>query len=86
MTYYYKVVENGELVNLQKTDFPCIVGDILQEITEEEYVEISNRIAAEAEAEYVQEEKTKDDRIAELEQENAALLFQVLTGEDYESV
>lgn len=86
MTYYYKVVENGELVNLQKTDFPCIVDDILQEITEEEYVEISNRIAAEAEAEYVQEEKTKDDRIAELEQENAALLFQVLTGEDYESV
>lgn len=83
MNYYYKAMESGTLINLQITEFPC-ESDSLQEITKEEYLEILDR--AEAGDEYVQEEKTKDDRIAELEQENAALLFQVLTGEDYESV
>ena len=42
--------------------------------------------AAEEAAEAAAEEKSKDEKIAALEQENAELLFQLLTGENYESI
>ncbi len=82
---YYKVIVNDELINLQKTESP-VQGDFLQEITEQEYTVLSEKIAAEAEAEDTAVEQSKDERIAELEQENAALLFEVLTGEAYADV
>ncbi len=82
---YYKVIVNDELINLQQTESP-VQGDFLQEITEQEYTVLSEKIAAEAEAEAAAVERSKDERIAELEQENAALLFEVLTGEAYSDV
>ncbi len=60
-----------------------------QEISEEEYTKAVEALmeAAKKECEEAAEiEKSKDDRIAELEQENAALLFEVLTGEAYADV
>lgn len=93
MNKYYKVVsENGEIINYQVTKFPC-ESEFLIEITEEEYnaaIEVLNNIEVEKQK---QEKEKKDQEIkelqeknTELEQENAGLLFQILTGEDYESI
>ena len=61
-------------------------NDLLVEMTETEYnKEVSALLALAAEQDAAAEQ-SKDEQIAALEQENAALLFQILTGEEYANV
>lgn len=83
--FYYKVVVEGQIVNYQETDEP-LNDDLLVEMTETEYnKEVSALLALVAEQDAAAEQ-SKDEQIAALEQENAALLFQILTGEEYANV
>lgn len=83
--FYYKVVVEGQIVNYQETDEP-LNDDLLVEMTETEYnKEVSALLALAAEQDAAAEQ-SKDEQIAALEQENAALLFQILTGEEYANV
>ena len=83
--FYYKVVVEGQIVNYQETDEP-LNDDLLVEMTETEYnKEVSALLALAAEQDATAEQ-SKDEQIAALEQENAALLFQILTGEEYANV
>ena len=58
----------------------------LTEISEAEYNAGVAALVAQAEEEDAAAEQTKDEQIAALEQENAALLYQLLTGEEYSDV
>ena len=85
MKYYKKTDENGNIVLIATT--AVLTDTSLTEISEEEYSEL------EYSEEFVEEpteedmtEQSKDERIAELEKENASLLFQLLTGEEYTDV
>lgn len=82
---YYKEIKNGEIVSYQKYRYAVDLTDLV-EITEEEYFSVLAEFHAKAEAETESAEQSKDDRIAELEAENAALLYQVLTGEVLQDV
>ena len=84
MKYYKFIDDNGNVTyqsHAKEVNHPK-----MQEITENEYIAILEELKANAEAEVETEEQSKDERIAELEAENAALLFQVLTGEEYADV
>ena len=84
--YYYKVVVDGQVINYQVTNTP-LTDDLLVEMTEAEYnADVAALLAQAEEEEDAAAEQTKDEQIAALEQENAALLFQLLTGENYESI
>ena len=83
--YYYKVVVDGQIINYQVTNTP-LTDDLLVEMTEAEYNADVAALLAQAEEEDAAAEQTKDAQIAQLEQENAALLFQILTGEEYANV
>ena len=83
--YYYKVVVDGQVINYQVTNTP-LTDDLLVEMTEAEYNASVAALLAQAEEEDAAAEQTKDAQIAALEQENAALLYQLLTGEEYTDV
>ena len=83
--YYYKVIVDGQVINYQATNIP-LTDDLLVEMTETEYNAGVAALLAQAEAEESAIEQSKDEKIAALEQENAALLFQILTGEVYTDV
>lgn len=93
--YYYKIIENEKLVSLEKRSSPS-TDDAMIAITEEEYNETLAELNVQYEAEsetIAAAEQSKDERIAELEAEkaeleaeNAALLYQVLTGEELADV
>lgn len=83
--YYYKVVVDGQVINYQVTNTP-LTDDLLVEMTEAEYNAGVAALLALAGEEDAAAEQTKDEQIAALEQENAALLFQILTGEEYADV
>ena len=85
MKYYKQVIDN-EIVGYQSSEI-SLFSDILNEITEEEYNEAIEDIMAkniELYQQEMQEEQSKDERIAALEEENAALLYKLLTGDDLE--
>lgn len=83
--FYFKTREEipryGESSNRILDDDPQCIP-----ITEEEYNAAIEKLIKSAESEEIAYEKSKDDRIAELEAENAALLYQVLTGEELTDV
>ena len=85
MKYYKR--DNGAIYEARESELKTSENCV--ELTEEEFntaiKEINARIQREAE-EAESAEQTKDERIAELEAENAALLYQVLTGEEYSDV
>ena len=83
--YYYKVVVDGQVINYQVTNTP-LTDDLLVEMTESEYNAGVAVLLAQAEEEDAAAEQSKDEQIAALEQENAALLYQLLTGEEYTDV
>lgn len=83
--FYYKVVVEGQIVNYQATDEP-LNDDLLVEMTETEYNKEVSALLALAADQDAAAEQSKDEQIAALEQENAALLFQILTGEEYANV
>ena len=83
--YLYKVIEEDGSLSLE--ELPCKVNaDNFTEISEQEYRELMKEICDAAAANAAQEELSKDERIAELEAENAALLYRVLTGEELTDV
>lgn len=81
--HYYK--QNWQGGTYQTFDDPVSCDDLL-EISEAEYNAGVAALLAQAEEEDAAAEQTKDEQIATLEQENAELLFQLLTGENYESI
>lgn len=81
--YYYKQTWDGGTYQTFDSPVNC---DELIEITEAEYNAGVAALLALAEKEDAVAEQSKDEKIAVLEQENAELLFQILTGEDYESI
>ena len=84
MKYYVFIDEYGN--ETYQTHQHEVSHPNMYEITEEDYNKKVEEFIAIAEAELQESEKAKDDRIAELEEENAALLFQLLTGEDMTNV
>ncbi len=82
---YYKFTDQNVNITYQ-SHIAEVIRDEMTEITEEEYFSVLAELQAKAEAETESAEQSKDDRIAELEAENAALLYQVLTGEEFTDV
>ncbi len=84
---FYKKIINGITVYEERVGE--ITADDMTEVTSEEFTAALNadNIAEQKEIEEAAAaERSKDERISELEQENAALLFEVLTGEAYADV
>ena len=81
--HYYK--QNWDDGTYQTFDDHVNCDDLL-EISETEYNAGVAALLAQAEEEDAAAEQTKDAQIAQLEQENAALLYQLLTGEEYTDV
>ncbi len=82
---FYRIEKNGEIVGYSKTNISS-TDEGFVEITEVEYNSAIEELRAQSEAEAETAEQSKDERIAELEAENAALLYQVLTGEELTDV
>ena len=83
--YFYRNEKDGVIVAWQSSNVP-MHDDCLIEISEEEYKTAIEELQRRLESEETEAEQTKDERIAELEAENAALLYQVLTGEELTDV
>ena len=77
---YYKQPCQGAYLYIMSEDE--LTDPLAEEITEEAY----SAALAEIEAQNRSENERQEDYIASLERENAALLYQVLTGEVYEDV
>lgn len=90
MFYYKKLNEDGKLISLSSSTNNVsdrVAG--LVSITKEEFDEISEQMYMKiAEEERIAAEITdaQRERVENLEKENAALLFQILTGEEYSDV
>lgn len=90
MFFYKKMNSDGTLDSLQSCSQDLSVcGTDLIPISEAEFDEITAELKMKAD----EEERLADEailaeqeRIENLEKENAALLFQLLTGEEYEDV
>lgn len=80
MEYYY--TKNGELIG-RSYPIDNALSKGYTELAADEFTDAIARLQEEQKAEYC-EEQTKDERIAELEHENATLLYKLLTGEDLE--
>ena len=79
--HYYKFTDiDGNTTYQAHND--TVIREEMTEITEEEYNSVIAELQAKAEAETEDSEQSKDERIAALEKENAALLYQLLTGEE----
>ena len=84
--YYKRTDANGEVLECGEALF---LSKTVIEITVQEYQEILTEMKVLQEQMDAAEdaaEQTKDEQIAALEQENAELLFQHLTCENYESI
>lgn len=88
MKHYYKEIKNGEIWSYQAWEYPVTINNLV-EISEAEYNSAIEQLRAKAEEEYRLAEESilaEQERIENLEKENAALLFQLLTGEEYTDV
>ncbi len=90
--YYYKIEKNGVIDSFESRT-TVSSDDSMTEITKDEYDELLDEfnkklqeLSEQISAEESQIEQSKDERIATLEAENAALLYQVLTGEELTDV
>lgn len=73
------IVRYGQSPNrIYENDPQCIP------ISEEEYNTAITELKAKAQAEYEAEQQAEQSYIEQLESENAALLYQILTGEEYD--
>ena len=88
--YFYKEVKNGDLMSLQTGCNLVESSDTFVLITEEEYENLSAFLREKGKRELQEEiEKSKSEEIRyieQLEKENAALLYQILTGEALDDV
>lgn len=88
MFFYKETIEDGSVryceTSMERKE------DNFEEISQEEYVSAWNKMYAEAEEQSRRESEAMAEAektyIEQLEAENAALLFQVLTGEEYSDV
>ena len=88
MRYYKETLEDGSIryceTTLKRTE------SNFEEISQEEYISILNEMYAQAEEQNrIETEalaKAEQTYIEQLEAENAALLFQILTGEEFKDV
>ncbi len=80
--FYYKQMFNDIVSSYQEYN-EKVNREGFIEISKDEYDTAIAELIKQAETENEANEKTKEKRIAELEKENAALLYQVLTGEEY---
>lgn len=87
MYYYKKLNQSGELESLQScaSDLSNCDSELIP-ISKEEFDEITAEIDARVEAEKEAAAQAQRDYVAELEAENAALLYQLLTGEEFADV
>ena len=76
--YYYKVTIDG-VTSLQTRNHPC-TGDEFTELTEQEY-EIEHQKFLDTISESIE---LVEPTYEELEEENARLWYQILTGEEFE--
>ena len=90
--YYYKIEKNGVIDSFESRT-TVSSDDSMTEITKDEYDELLDEfnkklqeLSEQIAAEESQIEQSKDERIAALEAENAALLYQVLTGAELTDV
>lgn len=83
---YYQVMNNGEITGYSQTEIDKSGCPDYQEISEAAYDEAIESLRERVKAEQSAAEQSKDERIAALEAENAALLYQVLTGEELTDV
>lgn len=85
---YYKQIKNGEVISYQ-TNSNKVEDESLFEITQEEYEQAIAEIRQQNEEIAVDENPTYEElenRVLELERENAALLYENLTGEVFTDV
>ncbi len=85
---YYKQIKNGEVISYQ-TNSNKVEDETLFEITQEEYEQAIAEIRQQNEEIAVDENPTYEElenRVLELERENAALLYENLTGEVFTDV
>lgn len=83
MKFFYKQ-NNGETYEARET--PLKTSENCIEITEEEYKSAVAEIYAKIEKEFLEEAQAEQSYIEQLEAENAALLYQLLTGEELTDV
>ena len=87
MYYFKKLNINGELDSLQSSLLAISNCDSdLIPIAEDEFNEINAELVAKAAEAEAAAEQEYQDYVAQLEEENAALLFQLLTGEEMTDV
>lgn len=79
---YYKIIV-ADIISYEARETGCDGIEITKDEYDKAITEINARIEAEM-AKIEQEEKDNYERIAALEEENAALLYKLLTGEDLE--
>ncbi len=79
--YYYKFTDkNGNVTYQAHKD--AVSREEMTDITESEYNAVAEELRIQAEKENQESENSKDEYIKALENENAALLYQILTGEE----
>lgn len=78
--HYYKEIQNEELISLQSFNYEVEMPNFI-EITKNEYDSLIEEIKEKAQQE-INDEKIPT--YEELEEENARLLYQLLTGEEFE--
>lgn len=83
---FYKIINNGEVSGFSATEFDKSDCADYIEIDQSEYNDAIEQLRVKAETETEVAEQLKDECISNLEKENAALLFQILTGEEYADV
>lgn len=85
---YYKQIKNGEVISYQ-TNSNKVEDESLFEITQEEYEMAIAEIRQQNEEIAVDDSPTYEElenRVTELEKENAVLLYENLTGEVFTDV
>ena len=79
--FYYKFIDKDGNVTYQAHN-KAVEREEMLEITETEYNTVAEELRKKAESEMQKEDLSKDAYIRELENENAALLYRILTGEE----
>ena len=85
---YYKQIKNGEIISYQ-TNSNKVEDESLFEITQEEYEQAIAEIRQQNEEIAVDENPTYEElenRVLELERENAALPVQAITEAEYNTI
>ena len=90
MYYYKRLTTTGEIDSLHScSEDVSTFDETLISVSEDEYNSVLAELVAKADAEQITADSQKQsdaERIAELETENAALLYQLLTGEELTDV